>query len=406
VKPNTTYSYYAYYPETSIYYRSANSETGQLRTKKSQTSAPTKTPVVLDRGAYGFTLGYVDATDPNVNNIWISANGIEKPKGSTWGGTIDNADGIVPGTTYDTYAFYPETSTSERSPLGPKGMVTTENIATKPGSPTIDNKNNNQIVFAWNASQYFKDYTFAYRLGRSGSFTMVAGVPDNTYSFTGIYGEEYTVKVAATDNWGTIIWSDETYAVVLPDRLSLSVGKITNTTVEINTGTNPSGVYDDLTLICVDSSTQQTLGEISVVPNNVYTWQHLTPNTSYEFKSKTISYGESNYYSVFATTKMRPDPFNWSTPKISGADFYFSASEWNDFLESINTLRTEYKGLDYFNFLLAYPGDDFTSTMFNQAILRILDMNPTSSPPSIKQRGDDIYAWFFESLKSALNSIE
>lgn len=97
--------------------------------------------------------------------------------------------------------------------------------------------------------------------------------------------------------------------------------------------------------------------------------------------------------------------FEWDTPKASGGSFNITATEWNHFLDAINSARTG-KGLTAYNFTYASKGGDFYAYMFNQAVQAISAMNPPISPPSTRSSGDEIYASYFNRLRDSLNSIK
>lgn len=96
--------------------------------------------------------------------------------------------------------------------------------------------------------------------------------------------------------------------------------------------------------------------------------------------------------------------FEWDTPKTSGGNFNITATEWNRFLNAINSARVG-KGLTAYNFTYASKGGDFYAYMFNQAVQAISAMNPSISPPSTRSSGDEIYASYFNRLRDSLNSI-
>lgn len=97
--------------------------------------------------------------------------------------------------------------------------------------------------------------------------------------------------------------------------------------------------------------------------------------------------------------------FEWDTPKTSGGNFNITATEWNRFLNAINSARVG-KGLTAYNFTYASKGGDFYAYMFNQAVQAISAMNPPVPPPSTRSSGDEIYASYFTQLKNSLNSIQ
>ena len=108
--PGTTYTAYAYFPETDVYNRSPDSETASVTTLKFEQSAPSKPQAI-------------SVTENSIT--WISdggsiieCNGEEKPSGSTW-------TGLEPDTTYTARAYFPETDIYYRSPYSEYGVAIT-----------------------------------------------------------------------------------------------------------------------------------------------------------------------------------------------------------------------------------------------------------------------------------------
>ena len=62
----------------------------------------------------------------------------------------------------------------------------------------------------------------------------------------------------------------------------------------------------------------------------------------------------------------RPDTFEWEEDKEQGGEFNLTAEEWNAFTKNINEVRA-YNYVENYEFDVAYPFDDFTDDMYNQA---------------------------------------
>lgn len=145
--------------------------------------------------------------------------------------------------------------------------------------------------------------------------------------------------------------------------------------------------------------------------STVYTYINLAPRTTYVFSCDGYYlggdtppgwYGQGSI--VVTTDAKRPDYFYWSNPKRQGQPFNVYAYEWNAFLNKINEFR-DYKGLSRYPFTMASSGAVFTASMFNEAVYAIRAMSPPISPPPTVQRGDPIYAYYFDLFISSLFSI-
>lgn len=145
-----------------------------------------------------------------------------------------------------------------------------------------------------------------------------------------------------------------------------------------------------------------------------YTFTGLSAGRTYKISVKVKNNNgvvvEEDY--VYATTQSASPPsspssanFEWDTPKTSGVSFNITATEWNRFLDAINSARAG-KGLTAYNFTYATQGSDFYAYMFNQAVQAISAMNPPISPPNTRSSGDEIYASYLNRLRDSLNSIQ
>jgi hypothetical protein len=119
----------------------------------------------------------------------------------------------------------------------------------------------------------------------------------------------------------------------------------------------------------------------------------------------------------FTIGSTRPANWEWYTPKIQGANFSLSAAEWNDFTSRINAFR-DYQGLATISFTTAPYGDGKVyAFMFNQALVGIrggvlggtsyseLNRDTSIALPSSVNSGEAIYAWYFNNMRDALNSV-
>jgi len=100
--------------------------------------------------------------------------------------------------------------------------------------------------------------------------------------------------------------------------------------------------------------------------------------------------------------------WEWWTPKTSGVGFNVAADEWLAFCNTINKIRVA-KGLTEYSFTTSadYIAKDkpFYAYMFLQAANAINEINGQVSTECLNVvSGNDIYAWYFENLKTALNN--
>ena len=133
----------------------------------------------------------------------------------------------------------------------------------------------------------------------------------------------------------------------------------------------------------------------------------LTPNTTYTLYgyaegSGHIYYPAGSYTFTTLSDGSRPSNFAWTTEKTSGGNFNLAAAEWNSFTSKINEFRT-YKELSLVSFTSAVAGNNFTASMFNQAISALSGM--TGSLPATQSSGNAIYASYLNNMVSAMNSI-
>jgi hypothetical protein len=133
----------------------------------------------------------------------------------------------------------------------------------------------------------------------------------------------------------------------------------------------------------------------------------LTVGQSYTFKlwAKNSAGNSAPVYTSAKLGKDRPSNFAWTYPKSSETEVDVYASEWNSFLDKINSFR-EYKGLPSVTTFTSAVADDYIrAIMINQAINIINTLAPKIPPPNAKNSEDDIYASDFNSLRDSLNSV-
>ncbi|MBR6603131.1 MAG: hypothetical protein IKK94_03855, partial [Clostridia bacterium] len=100
----------------------------------------------------------------------------------------------------------------------------------------------------------------------------------------------------------------------------------------------------------------------------------------------------------------RPSDFSWTYEKVKGETFNLTADEWNNFTSRINAFR-KYKGLENYNFTIAYPGNDFMAYMYNEARIAIQEIDGYGTYIPEVESGWQISAHMMNVLVSELNSI-
>lgn len=141
----------------------------------------------------------------------------------------------------------------------------------------------------------------------------------------------------------------------------------------------------------------------------VFTFTGLNPNTQYyiQIKCSGSGYQDSDWAGYYATT-LPTQPWEWHNPKTSGTGFNVTRTEWIAFCNKINEARLS-KGLSSYSFTTStdYIDKDkgFHAWIFLQAAnaINALGTGVASQVLNVKSN-DDIYAWYFENLKVALNN--
>ena len=122
---------------------------------------------------------------------------------------------------------------------------------------------------------------------------------------------------------------------------------------------------------------------------------HITPN----------AYCTVQILATYSSGSERPDNWSWWSTISSGAALAITASEWNAFTTRINEFR-EYAGLSSYSFTPVSSGTPISYWIVNQARTAISEISGHGSLPSAAVSGGKIYASFFNSLASALNSVQ
>ena len=107
----------------------------------------------------------------------------------------------------------------------------------------------------------------------------------------------------------------------------------------------------------------------------------------------------------FTTSSVtRPSSFGWTTAKTKGTNFKLTATEWNNLTANINAVRA-YKGLSSYSFTTAVKGNNFTASIYNQAVNAIKGISGYGTNLSTVSKGDDVTAKRLNDLVSAINSV-
>lgn len=112
----------------------------------------------------------------------------------------------------------------------------------------------------------------------------------------------------------------------------------------------------------------------------------------------------SKSVTIQSDASTRPSKFSWTTPKVSGNEFNLTATEWKNFTANINAVR-KYKGLSEYSFTTAVKGNDFTASMYNQAVKAIKGISGYGTNLSEVSKGDKATAKKLNDLVSEINSV-
>ena len=153
----------------------------------------------------------------------------------------------------------------------------------------------------------------------------------------------------------------------------------------------------------INGGSQQSSSE------RTFTFYGLLPLTQYfiEIKVSGFGYQDSDWVGYYATT-LDAELWEWQYPKTSATGFNVTPEEWLAFCNKINVVRIS-KGL------LAYPfttsstyiakGKDFYAWIWLEAANAINEINGQVASACLNvNTKNDIYAWYFDNLKNALNS--
>lgn len=114
---------------------------------------------------------------------------------------------------------------------------------------------------------------------------------------------------------------------------------------------------------------------------------------------------DKTYNRKESVLQMRPNLFQWTSPKVSGETFNLTADEWNGLLNAVNDVR-QYKELRPYKFTTAVKGEPFKASLFNEARTAIQEMTDEDLEIPVAETGMVVTASMLNLLVEKLNKIE
>jgi hypothetical protein len=288
-------------------------------------------------------------------------------------------------------------------------------------APTLNSVGYTSASISWPANGGAASYDVGYFTGTSLT-SVVNGITGTSYSIASgnlssnsTYTLKYRINPSNTSDYTTSNWSPGTTFTTLstpPPAPQFD----TNQTVKGQSSITV--VWSSVALatqynLQYKLSTDTTWIDWSItLTSTTSTVTGLTDGSSYDFRVRAYVPDAGNVWTswsgiVTGTPGLRPQNWEWSTPKTQGGQFTTTttATEWNNFATRINGFRA-YKNLNNYSFTLATSGTAFTATMFNQAISAINEMVGHGTLPSSVATGDKIFASMLNQLRDALNAIQ
>lgn len=188
----------------------------------------------------------------------------------------------------------------------------------------------------------------------------------------------------------------QTYVTVVVDQLAMGAGDHSDINLYVN------GAYET-SMIGLSGAG----GSAGNYRTGTYTVSGLNSGTTYYFEARireTMG-GAVETVGMNVTTDSPPKPaaLSWST-RVTGQNFYLSASDWNSLTSKINEWRI-YQGNGTMSFTTAYSGSDLTASMFNQVRNAIEALNPPTVAPASVSSGDPVTAAKINRLGDSVNSL-
>lgn len=128
-------------------------------------------------------------------------------------------------------------------------------------------------------------------------------------------------------------------------------------------------------------------------------------DTSYTYEIRVLSsVGDvySDYSNITIVYLLNIAPWEWWTPKVSGGDFNLTYNEFMALIAKMNEVR-EARGMTSVAFLI--NNTYLTASNFKAVASRINEINGGVATECLNvAKGDYVYAWYFENLKTTLNN--
>jgi len=336
--------------------------------------------------------------------IWIEApatGGDNYTPASYWGGFVSGDD----------YTIYPFVQ-SANGLYYPAGDAAHIIIPYRLTAPTVYGdvyKTTDTIgmdIFSSGASMYYQDCYLgntqigARKSSSNGYFHWTGLNPNTTYIFYAYAtGYGYLQSVTGTTTQTT------------NEQLILFTPSISGTTVYTASSIDISIYSNNATYYYMDCYLDGTkIGSTKGSSSGSFSWTGLNSNSQYTFKyyATASGYPDSGQGTAYGTT--RPTGWTWNYSKTSGGGFNITPSEWLDFINKIDATRVAKWGVGN-EYAFTRTSSYFTQTspfyywMFRQASQAIDDMNgQVPNDFTLVNSGDDIYAWYFDTLETALNA--
>lgn len=196
---------------------------------------------------------------------------------------------------------------------------------------------------------------------------------------------------------------------------SYSISNITENSVDVKvSGLSSNYTYDIRIFVRLSNDTSDVTYDetttVSYTTSYSETISGLDENTDYTINVG-INEGSGNVWigsKTFTTDEIveeeKPDTFSWTYAKTQDGAFNLTATEWNNFTSRINEERA-YLGLSAYSFTKAVKGNNFTASMYNQAVNAIKGMGGGAGGYIYTvSKGDTITAYEMNQIVAELNS--
>jgi len=292
-------------------------------------------------------------------------------------------------------------------------IVTTIDAPAIPTAPSAS-RGEGSLYVSWPAVSGVTYYNLFYSWD-SGSYFGKVDVYATSYTLSNLfYGKTYTLKIWSANDYGHSDYSSESIITTAPQTPTISIGTITNNTINIITG-SISGNYDKIRIYRQDTGTY-----LDCSANNYVTFTGLTAGITYSFYAKSYFYINSttlwsvnNSPTISANISNRPEKFYWDTSKFSGKNCTdLKATEWNRLIQNIRDMY-EYKGIPSYTPIMydVTAGSNFDAVNDFNKIKNAIGYFYNNTDPvsgvgiSDKNSGDTVYASYFDGDYSIVKKI-